>query len=38
MLAEPTDIGVVRTTTIRDPQGAVFVAHSYHPERMADFA
>jgi len=33
VLAPPLDVGVVRTATVRDPQGAVFVVSSYHPER-----
>ena len=35
VLAGPADLGVVRATTIRDPQGGVFVVQEYHPERMA---
>lgn len=32
VLSEPTDLPWVRTTTIRDPQGAVFIASQFVPE------
>lgn len=32
VLSEPTDLPWVRTTTIRDPQGATFVASQFVPE------
>ena len=35
VLAPPLDVGVVRTATVRDPQGAAFIVSSYHPERHA---
>ncbi len=32
VLSPPTDAGVVRVATIRDPQGAVFTASRYDPD------
>jgi predicted enzyme related to lactoylglutathione lyase len=32
VLVPPFDAGPVRSTTIRDPQGAVFTAHVYNPD------
>ncbi len=32
LLLPPFDAGPVRSTTIRDPQGAVFTAHVYNPD------
>jgi hypothetical protein len=31
VLVPPTDVGVVRTTVLRDPQGATFTASKFDP-------